>query len=207
MRVIFSGVVFFIFSSSEAQEKQYQLTIAGGPSATLFFNHVKQPGFSIKIWGEKRLNFDESRYFLLALEYTSIGAAKSRTVFYDPTGTGTVTYTYHPSNLITLTAGGRKYLDNKLMWGVGMGLGITQQGVATRKYSDPLLNYVQYNKTYGGLGLGSTALIGYKQGHLQITLNYHGVLDLFRTVDLSDAEDRALSSFVAAFGVCAGYTF
>ena len=206
---LFFIVVFLALLSNGAiaQQKEYQFTIAGGAGASLFFNHIKQPAFSGKIWGEKQFSSDETRYFLLALEYSTVSAAKSKTELLSNPGTTTVTYTYYPSSLLTLTFGGRKYLENKIIYGLGMGLGISHQGVTFTTYSDPILNYEQDNKIRWNWGLGSSAQIGYKPGNWQIIVSYHGVYNIFHTVDLNDRADREQSSFVAVFGLSVGYTF
>ncbi len=199
---------FFAFKTSSGQDKQYKFTVAGGGVATLFFLHTKQPGFTLKLWGEKKFRDDDSKYLWLALEYSRIGAASKKTELFDPTGTGTVTYTYHPSSLLTLTLGGRKYLENNLVWGIGMGLGLYGQGLTDNTYSEPLFatNFNGKN-TNVNWGIGSVAQIGYLFTNIELSLNYHGVWAPFRTVDLGSREDKELSSFVAAFGVTVGYSF
>ena len=201
------AAILFNNKFSAAQNKPYQFTVIGEGATTLFFNNVKQPGFSIKLLGEKQFVSDEMRYFFLELGYTMVGPVKSKTELLSSPGTTTVTYTYHSSSLVTLTFGARKYLENKIVFGVKMGVGIYDQGATYTIYSDPILNYDQHHKKYGNWGLGSTAMLGYKPGNFEFRLSYHGVYDIFKTTDLNDRESRDLSGFVAAIGIGVGYTF
>jgi hypothetical protein len=207
-KLIILFVLIFSLRLLSAQEKLYQLTVAGGPAVSLFFNHVKLPGFTLKLIGEKQFSFDESRYFMLALEYSRFGGAKPATVLYDATGPSYATDSYHASDMLTLTFGGRKYTENKLVFGAAMGLGIMGQGATNRFYNNPLIDYTGPQSTkYGLWGIGSSAQIGYKPGNLQVMITYHGVLDVFRTIDMSDRAARETSSFAGSFSLTAGYTF
>jgi len=201
-------ILFFLLCiNSFAQERSFRYTISVGSSLTAYLTDVKQPGYSGRLWVEKLVDRDEARALWFALEHTNMWPAATRTELWDPTGTTTVTKTFHASSITTLTFGARKWQDNNIVWGLGSGIGIYSQGYPFFKYSEDILNYVQYQKRVTGWGWATAAQIGYKPGNFQITLNYHGVLDFFRTIDLSDEYDRARSSSVLSLGLSLGYTF
>ncbi len=210
MQRIFLFFILFSFllsSISFAQDREYKLTVDAGVGVSTFLKYVKQPAISVKLFGEKLYDEDKRKYFYIALEYSSLNAANTETKLLSDLGTTTVTYTYKGSKLITLTGGGKRILNNNIFYGVGMGLAIYTQGVPSRYYSDPFLNYTQYKKGNGGWGIGSTAQLGYLLGNFQLSINYHGAYLPFRTVDLSSSDDVDLSSFVLVTGVSVGYSF
>lgn len=207
-KILFVFLFVNYFSSiSFAQDREYKLTVTAGVGVSTFLKYVKQPAISFKLFGEKLYDEDKRKYFYIALEYSSLNAASPETRLLSDPGTITVTYTYKGSKLITLTGGGKRILDNNIFYGVGMGLAIYTQGVPSRYYSDPFLNYTQYKKGNGGWGIGSTAQLGYLLGNFQLSINYHGGYLPFRTIDLSNRDDVDLSSFVLVTGLSLGYSF
>jgi hypothetical protein len=140
---------FFLFSLSNAyaQDRQYRFTLSGGASTSVWLTDVKQPGIAGRLWAEKYMDADDARTWWLALEHTYMRAAAPRTELYDPTSTtNTVTKTFHPSTITTLTLGARKWKENNLIYGVGTGLGLYRQGYPFFTYSEELLYYQQYQK-------------------------------------------------------------
>jgi hypothetical protein len=194
-------------SVSNAQDRNFRITIGAGLSTSFGFSDVRRPGFSGRLWVEKLIDKDEAKAMWFALEHTYMLAAGSKTELLDPTGTTTITYTYRPSHVTTLTFGGRKWMDNNIVWGIGSGFGIYSQGYPHFTYSEDILNYLQYQKSVSGWGLAAAGHIGYKPGNFQATFNLQGVMDVFRTVDLSNQYDRARSSSVITLGLSLGYTF
>ncbi len=200
-------LIIFFNSISFAQDREYKVTVTAGIGVSTFLKYVKQPAISVKIFGEKLYDEDKRKYFYIALEYSSLNGASPESRLLSEPGTTTVTFTYKGSKLITLTGGGKRILYNNIFYGVGMGFAIYTQGVPSRYYSDPFLNYTQYKKGNGGWGIGSTAQLGYLLGNFQLSINYHGGYLPFRTIDLSNRDDVDLSSFVLVTGVSVGYSF
>ena len=207
-RVFLFTLLFILFTQiSFAQDQMYHLTVSGGVGLSGGLKYVKQPAISGKIFGEKLFDEDNRKYFYIAFEYSRLNAADPITKPFPNSNSVTVTYTYKRAQLITLTGGGKRILDNNMFYGVGMGLGIYTQGVPSEYYSEPLLNYVQYKQGNGGWGIASSAQFGYLLNKFYISLNYQGCWLPFRTVDLSNKDDVDLSSFALVTGVSVGYSF
>lgn len=204
---LFMLLVHLFTQISFAQDQMYHLTISGGVGVSSGLKYVRQPAISGKIFAEKLFDEDNRKYFYIAFEYSRLNAAAPITKSFSNSNSITITYTYKSAQLITLTGGGKRILDNNIFYGVDMGLGIFTQGVPSRYYSDPLLNYVQYKQGNGGWGIASTAQFGYLLQKFHISLNYQGCWLPFRTVDLSNKDDVDLSSFALVTGVSVGYSF
>lgn len=202
-------VVFLLLNVSTvfSQDRSYRLSLSAGGSGSLFFKNVKQPGITGRLWLEKLIARDEARSFWFALEHTQMRAANPVTEQWEPTGPITITKTFHPSSITTLTFGARKWKDSDIIYGLGVGLGIYKQGYPFFTYSEELLNYQQYQKAVNGWGWANTGVIGYKPGNFEIMLNFHSVWDMFHTTNLGDEYDRARSTFVLAGGLSIGFSF
>jgi hypothetical protein len=200
-------LLLLCFHFSLAQEKKYQLTIIGGVGASVFFEHVKQPAISARLFIEKLYDEDAHKYLGVAIEYSSLPGANPETKLLNDSRTTTVTYTYGSAFLLTITGAGKKILDNNFFYGVGIGFAVYGQSVPSKTYSDFLLGSTNIKLNNEGFGLGSTAQFGYLFNSFQFSINYHGGYIPFRTIDLSNKDGIDFSSFVAVVGISVGYTF
>ncbi len=207
MQRLFAVFLLLNVSTVFSQDRNYRLSLSAGGSGSLFFKDVKQPGITGRLWLETLIDRDEARSLWFALEHTQMRAANPVTEQWEPTGPITITKTFHPSSITTLTFGARKWKDSDIIYGLGVGLGIYKQGYPFFTYSEELLNYQQYQKAVNGWGWANTGVIGYKPGNFEITLNFHSVWDMFHTTNLGDEYDRARSTFVLAGGLSIGFSF
>lgn len=202
--VLLLTIIGFI-NTSEAQEKRFQFSVGGGLGFPIWLRDVKKPDYSARLWLEKNVESEKINTVWFAAEYTYLPAAGTKTFQFDPTGpNSTVTYTYHPSMLATLTMGWRKWSENGFVRGIGGGLGVYSQGLPFRDYSDNILDYEQTEKNDFGWGPACVGHIGYKKGKSQVLATVQSAVSPFDTFVVGFDDGR--SSVVLVFGLSAVFS-
>lgn len=196
---------FVITGAINAQDKKFQFSAGAGLGVPVWFQNVKKPDYSARLWLEKYVESEKINTIWFAAEYTHLPAAKTKTVPLSQGSTSTVTYNYHSSMLGTLTMGWRKWKENGFVKGIGAGVAVYSQGLPFGNYSDNLLNYNQTEKQDLGWGLACVGHIGYKKKKFQLLATAQSALEPFGSFILSDKEAR--SSVVLVLGVSAVFSF
>jgi len=198
-------VLMFLPLCALTQDKKFQLSAGFGVGMPVWFKNVKKPGYSLKLWLEKNVESERINSVWFACEYTYLAAARTKTELLDANGTTTVTRTFHPSGLATLTIGWRRWNERHIVMGVGAGVAVFTQGVPYLDYSDAVLGSWRGKKTETGWGVAAVGHIGYKSEKFQLLGTMQSVVEPTRFFVNEDNAVR--SNVVIVAGMAAIFNF
>lgn len=199
-------VIALSFQSANAQGRDYQFTVSAGPGLSFGLDHLKKPGYTVKLYAEKFIGGDETKTYWLAFDYLQQSPEDAVTEPDAPGSPVLRTTHYHKARVMLLTFGARKFMQGGFLVGGGVGLGRFAQVYPTKTYSDGSRYYDQYKHEIGDLGIGHVVQAGYKVGKVQVLASASSIWLPFRAYPDVDYE-RATPSYLPTAALTVGYTF